>query len=236
MLKIEIEEFSYPTVAGAAYTAIRDVAFDVGDGEIVCLFGPSGCGKSTILRTVLGLEKNFNGRIGHADQRGRIAVVFQEPRLLPWFTVEKNIRLTMPENLQGSDLSTLYASLGLTNHLNFYPSELSLGLARRVALARALAIEPTTLLLDEAFVSLDAATAGQLRVLLLNQHQARPVTTLYVTHNLSEAMMIADRIIIMGGNPGTKFGEFEITISRTERTPDVLAQLTGNFREAYQQG
>ncbi|TGT34808.1 ATP-binding cassette domain-containing protein, partial [Mesorhizobium sp. M8A.F.Ca.ET.165.01.1.1] len=126
----------------------------------------------------------------------RIAAVFQEPTLLPWRTVEQNVRLALPKDLRTKNLDGLFASLGLTGMRSLYPAELSLGLARRAALARAFATEPAVLFLDEPFVSLDGRTAEQLRRLLLAVWSARPTTALMVTHNLTEALTLSDRIIV----------------------------------------
>ncbi|WP_245525206.1 ATP-binding cassette domain-containing protein, partial [Mesorhizobium sp. M8A.F.Ca.ET.165.01.1.1] len=122
--------------------------------------------------------------------------MFQEPTLLPWRTVEQNVRLALPKDLRTKNLDGLFASLGLTGMRSLYPAELSLGLARRAALARAFATEPAVLFLDEPFVSLDGRTAEQLRRLLLAVWSARPTTALMVTHNLTEALTLSDRIIV----------------------------------------
>jgi NitT/TauT family transport system ATP-binding protein len=140
------------------------VAFTVAPGEFVCLTGPSGCGKTTTLK-LIGLETNFEGTIGRPE--GRMAAVFQEPRLLPWRSVEDNVRLAMPLELASASFSDLFEALGLAGAEKLFPGELSLGMARRVALARAFALKPSLLLLDEPFVSLDEATAERLRRLLM---------------------------------------------------------------------
>src|SRR5690606_1258869 len=157
----------------------RDLSFEVRQGEFVCLLGPSGCGKTTTLRILLGLEQEYSGRISLPDgDSSRTAAVFQEPLLLPWRTVEQNIRLTLPASLKQSSLDELFEILGLSGLETLYPAELSLGLARRVALARAFATEPAILFLDEPFASLDEPTAEKLRDLLMTVWSARPTTAL----------------------------------------------------------
>ena len=136
----------------------------------------------------------------HGDGN-RIAAVFQEPTLLPWRTVEQNVRLALPKSLRDADLDGLFDTLGLSGMRTLFPSELSLGLARRAALARAFATEPAVLFLDEPFVSLDEPTAERLRHLLLAVWSARPTTALMVTHNLREALMLSDRIIVLSPRP-----------------------------------
>src|SRR5262249_28101574 len=153
--------------------------------EVGALVGPSGCGKTTLLRIIAGLDHDYVGTLQLPDH-GRLGMVFQEPRLLPWRTVEQNVRLAAPEAREAV-LDGLFRTLGRAGHRPHFPGELSLGLARRVALARAFAVEPDLLLLDEPFVSLDAALAARLREELAELVSSRPVTTLLVTHDVEEA-------------------------------------------------
>jgi ABC-type nitrate/sulfonate/bicarbonate transport system ATPase subunit len=160
---------------------LSELTFSLRSGEVAGLVGPSGCGKTTLLRIVAGLDRDFDGNVAF-PAHGPLAMVFQEPRLLPWRTVEQNVRLAAPR-ATGASLEMLFQTLGLKAHRDHYPRELSLGLARRVALARAFAVEPDLLLLDEPFVSLDDALAARLREELAELVNRRPVTTLLVTHN-----------------------------------------------------
>jgi NitT/TauT family transport system ATP-binding protein len=220
MLEVAIQSKTYSVAGGGRLQALSEVAFSVGNGEFVCLTGPSGCGKTTTLRLVLGLERDFEGRIERDDQR--VAAAFQEPRLLPWRTVEDNIRLALPPELAGTDLDPLYAELGLTGVGRLYPGELSLGMARRASLARAFAVQPSLLLLDEPFVSLDEATAARLRLLLMKVWQARPMAALMVTHNLREAAELADRIVVLSARPGRVVGVHNIATRRGERNAATI--------------
>ncbi len=215
MLEVAIRSKSYAVAGGGRLQALGEVAFSVGTGEFVCLTGPSGCGKTTTLRLVLGLEGEFEGTVARVD--GRVAAAFQEPRLLPWRTVEDNIRLALPPELADTDLDPLYATLGIAGAGRLYPGELSLGMARRASLARAFAVEPSLLLLDEPFVSLDEATAARLRALLMEVWQARPTAALMVTHNLREAAELADRIVVLSARPGRVLGVHAIATPRHER-------------------
>lgn len=223
MLDVAITSKTYRTARGEPLSALSGVAFKVSPGKFVCLTGPSGCGKTTTLKLILGLDKDFEGRIGLPA--GRVAAVFQEPRLLPWRSVEDNVRLAMPEELAAVQLTALFDLLGLAGTEKLYPGELSLGMARRVALARAFALQPALLTLDEPFVSLDDETASRLRGLLMQVWSARPTTALMVTHNLREAVELADRIIVLSPRPGRIVAEHRIDIPRTERTPVVVERL-----------
>ncbi|RST80939.1 ATP-binding cassette domain-containing protein [Aquibium carbonis] len=233
MLEVDIASKTYPAVGGPPLLAIEGLRFSVPDGTFACLVGPSGCGKTTCLRILLGLERDFDGRTVLPGGNPRIGVAFQEPRLLPWRTVEENVRLALPKAMRARPLHDLFARLGLDGFENFYPGALSLGLARRAALARAFAVEPGLLLLDEPFVSLDEATAQDLRALLLDVWQARPTTALMVTHNLREAAQLADRIIVLSQRPGQVRGEHLIAVDRTRRTPEavnaICAEVSARF-------
>ena len=179
-----------------------DLHLAVKRGEIVVLAGPSGCGKTTTLRIVAGLEHGFEGRLDWPlGAPARIGTVFQEARLLPWRTVRENIAFVRPPDL-GAALGRL-ESLGLVGTEGLYPGALSGGMARRVALARALAVEPDLLLLDEPFTGLDPATAEICRTVLLNYWRACSCTVLLVTHDAAEAASLADRIVLMPGAAGS---------------------------------
>ena len=216
-LEVLVRDKVYRTADGGTLKAIEAIGFDVPAGSFTTLIGPSGCGKTTILRIVLGLDPDYQGHIRLPGTDPRVAAVFQEPRLLPWRTVEQNVRLALPRELEGRDLTDLFAILGLDAMRNRFPGELSLGLARRVALARAFAIEPSLLLLDEPFVSLDEMTANRLRALLMEVWSARPTTALMVTHNLREALELSDRIVFLSERPSCVRGVYEIDTPRKQR-------------------
>jgi len=231
---VDIAEKTFRSSEGVSMTALKDLSFEVRQGEFACLVGPSGCGKTTTLRILLGLDTDFTGsfQLPH-DEGSRIAAVFQEPILLPWRTVEQNVRLALPKGLRDTDLTGLFDSLGLSQMRSLYPSELSLGLARRVAVARAFAMEPAVLFLDEPFVSLDEQTAERLRYLVLSVWSARPTTALMVTHNVREALMLSDRIILLSARPAHVLGYFDIRIPRESRNPQVMSDLARSFRQKF---
>jgi len=202
---------------------LGELAFSLGNGEVAALVGPSGCGKTTLLRIIAGLDSDFEGSVA-LPAHGMLGMVFQEPRLLPWRTVEQNVRLAAPQATDAA-LGTLFQALGLTAHRDHYPGELSLGLARRVALARAFAVEPDLLLLDEPFVSLDDALAARLRDELADLVNRRPITTLLLTYNLEEAIGLADRLLLLSLSPARVLADVPVTRPRTPRTPQELAAM-----------
>ncbi len=233
-LRVKIAEKTFRSAEGVSVTALQDLSFEVRQGEFACLLGPSGCGKTTTLRILLGLDKDFSGsfQLPKGDTN-RVAAVFQEPTLLPWRTVEQNVRLALPKSLRTADLDRLFNSLGLAGMRTLFPAELSLGLARRVALARAFATEPAILFLDEPFASLDENTAERLRHLLLSVWSARPTTALMVTHNLREALMLSDRIIVLSPRPAHVMGVFDVRLPRQYRNHQVVSDLFRSFHEKF---
>jgi len=198
-------------------------------GSFGALIGPSGCGKTTILRIAAGLDPDFRGEL-HTPGSGRLGIVFQEPRLLPWRTVEQNIRLALPPRAADADLTDLVTILGLGDHLARYPGELSLGLARRTAIARAFAVGPDYLLLDEPFVSLDEAVAARLRDELVALTTRTRVTTLFVTHDLDEAIQLSDRLFFLSDRPTRIIVERSLPPPRGTRSRDVIASIGEEMR------
>jgi NitT/TauT family transport system ATP-binding protein len=197
--------------------AIENLTLEVPQNAFVALFGPSGCGKTTLLNLVAGLDPDFDGEVS-LPEPARIGYVFQEPRLLPWLTVEDNLRLVLPEEAASeAKVGAWLAEMGLADVRAVFPTRLSLGMARRLALARAFIIRPTVLLMDEPFVSLDEPTAERLRRLLLETLRTRPATVLFVTHNLREAITLADRIALLAPAPTRVLRELEVPLAPEQR-------------------
>jgi ABC-type nitrate/sulfonate/bicarbonate transport system ATPase subunit len=226
-LEVAIRQKAYRAATGGTLRVIDGLTFSLGKGEVGALVGPSGCGKTTLLRIIAGLDADYEGEV-HLPDHGRLGMVFQEPRLLPWRTLEQNVRLAAPQ-VTDDELTSLFAALGLSAHRQHYPGELSLGLARRVALARAFAVNPNLLLLDEPFVSLDDALATRLRDELAELVTSRPVTTLLVTHNVEEAIALADRLFLLSPSPTRVVAELPIPNPRSKRTPEELAAFRGQI-------
>ncbi len=243
-LVVDIREKRYAAVGRAGvHVALKDLRFEVEPGELVCVVGPSGCGKTTLLNIIAGLERDFTGQATlplAAGGRPAIGYVFQTARLLPWRTVLENIVLVMPAD-QGRERRALdlLAATGLDDVAHVYPERLSVGMGRRVALARAFAIDPQLLLLDEPFVSLDEPTADRLRVLLLDIWRRQPTTVLFVTHDLREAILLADRIILLSSPPARVVASIPIPVPRGDGRDDaaienVRRQLLNEFGEFFQ--
>jgi sulfonate transport system ATP-binding protein len=191
-------------------TVLRDVDLDLAAGDVVAILGPSGCGKSTLLRQVSGLDRPDAGSIRidgtpvhDVDQRS--AVAFQEPRLLPWRTIRANVRLGLPRDVPRAEADARVRDLlgltGLAEAADLRPRQVSGGMAQRASLARALARRPRVLVLDEPFGALDALTRLRMQDLLLDVHAAIPTTVLLVTHDVDEALHLADRVVLLGPDP-----------------------------------
>jgi NitT/TauT family transport system ATP-binding protein len=222
-LDVRVVRKAYLTTSGERLEVLRDIAYTQRQGEVGVLVGPSGCGKTTMLRIIAGLDRDYEGAIVRPPE-GRLGMVFQEPRLLPWRSVDDNVRLVAPA-LAESNLAALFDVLGLTGHRASYPGELSLGLARRVALARAFAVQPELLLLDEPFVSLDQPLATRLREELAMLVDRRAVITLLVTHDLDEAIGLADRLFLLSSRPARVLAEIPCATPRRYRTAAEIASI-----------
>ena len=221
-LTIQVIDKSYinPTDS-TTKQVIKDLTINLGTNEFVCLVGPSGCGKTTLLNILAGLDTQFTGSIELNPQhlKPKVGYVFQNPRLLPWRTVRENIELA--SNAKPETLEFLLENMGLTAEKDSFPEHLSLGMSRRVSIIRAFATDPDLLLMDEPFVSLDPPTARQVRQLLVNLWSKRPHKILYVTHDLREAIALADRLIFLDTQPMSVIKEVTVTIPRKDRSKEI---------------
>jgi ABC-type nitrate/sulfonate/bicarbonate transport system ATPase subunit len=218
-LSVRIDRKAYP-LNGGEVVAIEELQFTVEEGEFVCMLGPSGCGKTTTLNLIAGLDKDFTGEIvrGEGTAGRRLGYVFQTPRLLPWRSVTDNIILAAGDDPQTREKTRrLLKEVGLAGFEDAFPSQLSLGMQRRAALARAFAIEPGVLLMDEPFVSLDEATAIRLRALLLTLWRERPVTVVFVTHDSREAIQLGQRLLVLSAAPAHLTADLRVPLSPAER-------------------
>jgi NitT/TauT family transport system ATP-binding protein len=214
---------NFPGENGAPLCALNGLNFSIAEQEFVCLLGPSGSGKSTLLRTIAGLLKPSRGELifahGHDDRPPCVGFVFQDANLMPWRTVKQN--LLLPLEIEGMDpvKASLLADemielIGLQGFENAWPRNLSGGMAQRVAIGRALVQDPDLLLLDEPFGALDALTRERMGAELLRIWQARRKTVLMVTHSISEALLLSDRVLVMSERPGSITEVVEVGLPR----------------------
>ena len=211
---------------GAEKPTIENFDLTLNAGEFVCLVGQSGCGKTTLLNSIAGLDTSYSGdiHIGNKSQNPKVGFVFQQPCLLPWRTVRENIELVFAKknDVPKAQLDYLLEFMQLTAYANAYPKELSEGMKRRVSIIRAFVINPDLLLMDEPFVSLDAPMAREVRELLQQLWQNRPHTVLFVTHDLREAIALADRLVFLTARPMRVLQEVCVNIARENRNPQTV--------------
>ncbi len=223
MIEVQVTKVSkcYRT-GGRSIQALDKVEFHIESHSFVAVVGYSGCGKTTLFRHIAGLEKPDSGTITFVDQnvqaktaRPRLGMMFQEPRLLPWFTIHENLMLALRRTQQDNPQQAVNDALKLVHMDDFalaYPDQLSGGMAQRVALARALCRTPNLLLMDEPFGALDALTRLQLQAELTHIWTKHPMTVLCITHDIGEAVSLADRILIM--SEGCIVDDRPVTLSR----------------------
>ena len=212
---------------GEALVVLDRLDLEMEEGHFYALMGPSGSGKTTLLNIIAGLDRDFDGELeiarsrdsGALDRgRPKIGYVFQSPTLFPWRTVLENLRIVMNRDQIARNLAeTLLDAMGLIDCRDAYPKNLSLGMSRRVALARAFAVEPNLLLMDEPFVSLDEEATAILQDLLLDLWEARSPTIVFVTHDSRESIRLAQRIIILSRGPSRILADQPIRLSQAQR-------------------
>jgi len=222
-MHINIQNKTYPK---AKAPTIANFKLSLQANEFVCLVGASGCGKTTLLNIIANLDKQFQGEIIIGNQQHpKIGFIFQNPRLLPWRTVRENIDLVLAQDHSPAVIDALLDTMQLTAVQHSYPEQLSLGMSRRVSIIRAFAIDPDLLIMDEPFVSLDPPTARQIRTHLYTLWQQRPHTVLFVTHDLREAIALADRLIFLSAGPMRVVSEITVPIARSERDDETAIEL-----------
>ncbi|VIO81490.1 ABC transporter ATP-binding protein [Bradyrhizobium ivorense] len=215
--------------------ALERFSAEIQLGEIIAIIGGSGCGKSTLLRAIAGLDRATSGAVildnaVITSPHAKIGIIFQEPRLLPWLTVADNIGFglaDLPAEVRRERIAAALARVGLADKANAWPRELSGGQAQRVAIARALVPQPEVLLLDEPFSALDAFTRRDLQDHLLDLWADTRPTLILVTHDVDEAVVLADRVLVMRPRPGRLFQEITINLARPR---DRKSELFDNFK------
>ncbi len=232
-MRVVLERVSktYDGGRGHDVVALADVSFTVESEALVALLGPSGCGKSTLLNIVAGLLAPTSGTVyfeGARDHRQPSAMVFQEFALFPWRTVQKNVEFGleeagMPAPERAREARRFIELTGLAGFETKYPHQLSGGMRQRVGIARALAVDPAVLLMDEPFSALDAQTRQLMQEELLAIWERTRTTIVYVTHNIQEAVYMADRVVVLSRRPGRVLEEVPIELKRP-RTESTMAE------------
>jgi ABC-type nitrate/sulfonate/bicarbonate transport system ATPase subunit len=232
----------FPTAEGRMLEVLRGVSFDLPSTEIVAIVGPSGAGKSTLLNLAAGLILPDQGEVrilgrdtAGAVDWGRVGYMFQDDRLLPWRVALANVTLAleagaMPAAERRRRAHDALALVGLTEFAKAYPHQLSGGMRSRVALARSLVGEPDLLLMDEPFSRLDAQTRAAMHRELLRIHAMRRLSILFVTHDAEEAVVLADRIVVMSARPGQVRATLDVTLSHPRPGTEGAAALVGRLR------
>lgn len=233
-LTIKNLEKKFISEKNTSVEAVKDMAFTVEDKEFLCIVGPSGCGKTTLLRMIAGLETPTDGNIKWDDSEEkdhRIGFVFQDDALLPWRSTNDNIAFGLelqnePKEKIREKVSELVKFMNLDGFENSYPKELSGGMQKRVAIARALVIDPDLLLMDEPFVSLDAQTRNVLQRELIRVWKEKHNTIIFITHNVDEAVFLADRVLVLTPRPTAVKAEVKIELPRPrERTSNEFTKI-----------
>lgn len=205
---------------------LRDLAFSARRGDFLALVGPSGAGKSTLLNMISGLDTAFTGSVywdgqplyAPGQSPAHLGIMFQEPRLMPWLSTLDNVRLVLPDpHAERQRAVELLQEVGLGEALEAWPSQLSGGMQRRVSLARAFVVAPRLLLMDEPFVSLDMPTGNRLRDVLLALWQRDRPLVLFVTHDLREALALADRVLFLSSSPARVMLDYTVPLERPRR-------------------
>lgn len=224
----------YRTDQGGEVVALDHLDFSVGQREFVCVVGPSGCGKSTLLNLVAGFERPTSGKVTMAGQEvlepgADRAMVFQRPALYPWLTIADNIAFGLRfRHCSRADIREkvdhFLHRMGLAKFRHLRPYEVSGGMQQRVAMARALVVEPSVLLMDEPFGALDAQTRSAMQEFLLELWQDLDASVVFVTHDVAEAILLGDRVVVMTAHPGRILCEEEIGLQRPRNTTIELSQ------------
>ncbi|HEY0438867.1 MAG TPA: ABC transporter ATP-binding protein [Xanthobacteraceae bacterium] len=245
-------DVTYGVGTADAVNALSHIDLDVPDGAFVSLVGPSGCGKSTLLKVVADLMTPTRGRVtiggaapAQLRRAGRIGLVFQQANLMPWLRIADNIKLLRDLVAQRggtrpgeTGVNELIATVGLQGFEDKYPHQLSGGMQQRAALARALALDPAVLLMDEPFAALDEITRDRMAFELMRVWNRYRKTVLFVTHSLAEAVFLSDRVVLMSARPGRIHRVFEVDLPRPRdretRLSDRFHQIVGEVnRELY---
>ncbi len=232
----------YPAQGGRpTFTAVQDITLDIAEGSFVAVVGPSGCGKSTLLNMIAGLDAPSEGRITVAREivagrlRDDVGYLFQKDALLPWKTVQANVELPLVFRRMPGDHGRIarewLARVGLAGFEGNFPHQLSGGMRKRVALAATFVYGPRILLMDEPFSALDVQTRNMMENELLDLWQQNNKTVVFVTHDLEEAIALADHVVVLTANPGRVKKQFRVTLDRPRNVNDI--RFDDRFRDLH---
>jgi NitT/TauT family transport system ATP-binding protein len=246
LVAIESVTKAFPTLAGDTTVALDDVSFAIAADEFVTVVGPSGCGKSTLLKLIAGVVEPTRGRVlvrgrPRAGPRRDVGMVFQSPVLMPWRTVLDNVlfpieMLRLPVREYRAEAQRLLDLVGLSGFERSYPRELSGGMQQRVSICRALIYDPQLLLMDEPFGALDALTREEIGLQLLRVWQERRKTVVFVTHSIPEAILLADRVIVLAARPGRVVRTIEVKLPRPRALAMEAWDEFGGYAAAIREG
>ena len=223
---------TYVTTSSGSVHALDKIDLKIAEGEFVCVVGPSGCGKSTLLRMLAGLDTYDAGRLSLDEQTvtgpsSKVGVVFQAANLLPWLTVRENVRLPLRvggrHEAANERIDALLEMVGLADFGRRYPYELSGGMQQRAGICRALARDPQILLMDEPFGALDALTRERMNMELQRIWQAHRKTIMLITHSISEAIFLGDRVVVMSARPGRVLADLQVPVPRPRSFDTIVS-------------
>lgn len=233
-ISVQIKSKSFPAPDNSSVEVLKNVEFTIHNNEFLTIIGPSGCGKTTLLRILAGFDKDFSGRISYSTQNGRndsrdkkntfeplgrVGYIPQEFSLFPWLTVEENIRFGLkinriPKKQQDPTVSRLLKLVGMEKYRNYLPKEISGGMQQKIAICRAIAINPVSnlIVMDEPFSALDAQTRNNLQADLLEIWSKQNLTIVFVTHNIDEAVFLSQRVLVMSETPAEILKDYPINL------------------------
>ena len=223
LLNIDIKQKIFPLKTKSIEkqnVIFKNLNFNISNGEFACIFGPSGCGKTTLLNIISGLDNQYRGQINlnGIGSKNKISYLFQSPRLFPWMTVAQNVAFPIKKEKNSKKIAlNLIKQVGMEKFANSFPNKLSGGMRKRISLARSFSNNPSILLLDEPFISLDKKSAVQLRNFLINLWKKNKPTIIFVTHDLDEAIELSDRIIFLSNSPAKILLDYKIKIKRPRK-------------------
>lgn len=230
---------------GESFQVLKDINLDIKEGEFICIVGASGCGKSTLLRSIAGLDIEHEGQITVNGEEVKKpektrGMVFQEHRLFPWLNIEDNISYVLNEGTKeekAKKVAEFVELVGLKGFEKAYPRQLSGGMAQRAGIARALVNQPEILLLDEPFGALDAFTKIQMQQEVKRIHKTEGTTMILVTHDIDEAVYLADRIVVMSSRPGTikQIVNVELAEPRNRNNSEFISIRKEIFNEFFEE-